>query len=91
LLRSTALSALPEAMRKELVVTMSRLSFRYTHFIVDGIKDGSLRPVDQVIAAQLVSSMVNAAAELQRWVPSADAQTAADLFARPLFFGLFAD
>jgi AcrR family transcriptional regulator len=91
LLRSTALSALPEAMRHGLVTTMSRLSFRYTHFIVDGIKDGSLRPVDQVIAAQLVSSTVDAAAELQRWVPSADAQSAPDLFARPLFFGLFAD
>ena len=91
LLRSTALSALPEAMRHELVATMSRLSFRYTHFIVDGIQDGSLRAVDQVIAAQLVSGMVDAAAELQRWVPSADANGAADLFARPLFFGLFAD
>ena len=91
LLRSTALSALPEAIRHELAATMNRLSFRYTHFIVDGIIDGSLRPVDQVIAAQLVGSTVDAAAELQRWVPSANSEGAAALFARPLFLGLLAD
>ncbi|MGP0057766.1 MAG: TetR/AcrR family transcriptional regulator [Beijerinckiaceae bacterium] len=91
LLRSTALSALPESIRHELVATMNRLSLRYTHFIVDGIADGSLRPVDQVITAHLVNSMVDAAAELQRWVPSADSGDAATLFARPLFLGLFAD
>jgi AcrR family transcriptional regulator len=91
LLRSTALSALPEAIRHELVATMNRLSLRYTHFIVDGIADGSLRPVDQIIAAHLVNGMVDAAAELQRWVPSADSHDAAALFARPLFLGLFAD
>lgn len=91
LLRSTAMSALPEAIRQELVATMTRLSLRYMYFIVDGMVDGSLRPVDQVIAAQLVSSAVDGAAELQRWVPSADAANAADLFARPLFLGLFAE
>lgn len=91
LLRSTALSALPEGIRHELVATMNRLSLRYAHCIVDGIADGSLRPVDQVIAAQLVGSMVDAAAELRRWVPSATPATAGSLFARPLFLGLFAD
>jgi AcrR family transcriptional regulator len=91
LLRSSALSALPEPIRHELVATMARLSLRYTHFIVDGIADGSLRPVDQMIAAQLVASAVDAAAELHRWVPSAHSTSAADLFARPLFLGLVAD
>ncbi len=91
LLRSTALSALPETIRHELVATMNRLSLRYTHFIVDGIADGSLRPVDQIIAAHLVNGMVDAAAELQRWVPSVAPSDAVALFARPLFLGLFAD
>jgi AcrR family transcriptional regulator len=91
LLRSTALSALPEIIRHELVATMNRLSLRYANFIVDGIADGSLRPIDQVIAAHLVNGVVDAAAELQRWVPTADSHNSADLFARPLFLGLFAD
>lgn len=91
LLRSTALSALPESMRPELVQTMRRLGERYSHFIVEGDIDGSIRPLDQAIAAQLVSDMVNAAAELRRWAPSANDRTAPELFARPLFLGLFAD
>ena len=33
------------------------------------LKDGSIRPLDTAIAAQLLSSAINAAAELQRWVP----------------------
>jgi AcrR family transcriptional regulator len=91
LLRSSALSALPESMRPELVQTMRRLGERYSHFIVEGAADGSVRPVDQAIASQLVSDMVNAAAELRRWAPLANDLTAPELFARPLFLGLFSD
>lgn len=90
LLRYTALSALPEDMRRGLVATMDKLSLRYTRFIVDGIADGSLRPVDQTIASQLISGVIDAASELKRWVSSADTQNAAGLFVRPLFLGLFA-
>jgi AcrR family transcriptional regulator len=91
LLRASALSALPESMRPALMQTMRRLSERYGHFIVDGLADGSLRAVDQRVAAQLVSDVVNAAAELGRWAPSASEASAPWLFARPLFLGLFAD
>ena len=91
LLRASALSALPESMRPALVQTMRRLSERYGRFIVDGFADGSLRAVDQSIAAQLVSDVVNAAAELRRWAPSATERNAPELFARPLFLGLLAD
>ncbi len=90
LLRYTALSALPEDMRRPLVATMDKICLRYTHFIVDGIADGSLRPTDQVIAAHLIAGIIDAASELRRWVSSADPQNAAELFARPLFRGLFA-
>lgn len=90
LLRHTALSALPEDMRRPLVATMDKICLRYTHFIVDGIADGSLRPTDQVIAAHLIAGIIDAASELRRWVSSADPQNAAELFARPLFRGLFA-
>jgi AcrR family transcriptional regulator len=91
LLRYTALSALPEDMRRGLVAAMDKLSLRYSHFIVDGIADGSLRPVDQMIASQLISGVIDAASELKRWVSSADPQNAAGLFVRPLFLGLVAE
>ena len=91
LLRNTALSALPEDMRRGLVATMDKLSLRYAHFIVDGIADGSLRAVDQGVAAHVISGVIDAASELTRWVASADPDNAAALFVRPLFRGLFAD
>ncbi|MCL2429833.1 MAG: TetR family transcriptional regulator [Alphaproteobacteria bacterium] len=90
LLRHTALSALPEEMRRGLVATMDRLSLRYAHFLVDGCADGSLRPVDQTVAAHLISGVIDAASELRRWVSSAGPDNAAALFVRPLFLGLFA-
>ena len=68
---------------------MQRLSERFAGLISDGIADGSIRPVDPMVAAQLVNGMVNAAAELRRWAPEADEQTASELFARPLFDGLW--
>ncbi|GJD51161.1 HTH-type transcriptional regulator BetI [Methylobacterium crusticola] len=90
LLRVTAFSALPEALRTETRRTMNRLTERFGFCLVDGMADGSVRPLDAGIAAQLVSSMVNAAAELPAWVPGITPETAAGLYARPLFLGLFA-
>jgi AcrR family transcriptional regulator len=91
LLRISALSALPEDMRRPLVATMDKMCLRYTHFIADGIADGSLRAIDQMIAAHLIAGVINAASELKRWVSAANPQNAAGLFARPLFLGLFAE
>ncbi|KMO21664.1 TetR/AcrR family transcriptional regulator [Methylobacterium platani] len=90
LLRVTAFSALPEALRTETRRTMNRLTERFGLCLVDGMVDGSVRPLDAGIAAQLVSSMVNAAAELPAWVPGVTPDNAAELYARPLFLGLFA-
>lgn len=89
LLRVTAFSALPEALRTETRRTMNRLTERFGFCLVDGMADGSVRPLDAGIAAQLVSSMVNAAAELPAWVPGVTPDNAAELYARPLFLGLF--
>ena len=88
LLRITARSGLPEAAADETLRTMNRQSERFANFVVDGIADGSVRPVDPAIVAQLVNGMINAAASITRWVPGADIGNAADLFARPLFMGL---
>ncbi|ACA17797.1 transcriptional regulator, TetR family [Methylobacterium sp. 4-46] len=90
LLRVTAFSALPEALRTQTRLTMNRLAERFTFCLVEGMADGSVRAHDPGIAAQLVSSMINGAAELPAWVPGVTPETAADLYARPLFLGLFA-
>lgn len=89
LLRISAFSALPEAMRGETKRTMDRLAQRFGSFVVDGMVDGSIRPLDPSVAAHMVDSIINAAVELEWWVPGVIAASAADLYARPLFMGVF--
>lgn len=91
LLRLTIYGALPEDMRKEKMLTMNRLSARYVRFLVQGMQDGSIRPVDQTIATLQVNGMINAAVELRRWVRDASAENAAELFVRPLLMGLLSE
>lgn len=88
LLRFTSRSALPEAMRGEARRTMDQLTQGYGHFLVDGIADGSIRPVDPSVAADMVTGTINAVVELGHWLPGFDLDEALDLFLRPLFFGL---
>jgi AcrR family transcriptional regulator len=88
LLRVSAWSALPEPARSETLLTLNRVAERFANLIVEGMMDGSIRVLDQSIAAQLVSGMINAAAEIERWVPGVNEENAADLYARPLFMGL---
>ena len=89
LLRLSALSVAMEAMRPGLLAELGRLSEKTAGLVADGIADGSIRPVDPEIAAQLVTGMINAAAELSRWSPMATAATAAELFVQPLMTGVF--
>jgi AcrR family transcriptional regulator len=88
LLRITAWMGLPAALRDDARRTMGRVGERFAALVVDGMTDGSLRIVDPSIAAQVVNGLVNAAAELERWVPGADAGNAFELYAMPLFTGI---
>ncbi|HET7525023.1 MAG TPA: TetR/AcrR family transcriptional regulator, partial [Burkholderiaceae bacterium] len=89
LLRATAVSALPdEAQRDGVRRTQFRLTERMTSVVVDGMIDGSIRPLDPHIAAQASIAAINAAAELHRWVAGATVDNAADLFVRPALQGV---
>ncbi|WP_242481419.1 hypothetical protein [Rubrivivax gelatinosus] len=67
-----------------------RLAARYASLLVEGLVDGSVRPLDAALAAELVLAVVNAGAELPLWVPTADARSADRLTLQPLFDGLLA-
>ena len=62
LLRYSALAATPTATRPALMMGYDRLAQRTSGVIVDGIVDGSIRPVDPTIAALFINGMVNARA-----------------------------
>jgi AcrR family transcriptional regulator len=89
LLRATATSALPDHAHRERVRrTMHGLTERLAGVVVDGMMDGSIRPLDPGIAAQTAIAAINAAAELHRWLPGANADNVADLYVRPLAEGV---
>lgn len=89
LLRATATSALPDQAHREWVrLATNRLTERMANVVVDGMMDGSIRPLDPSIAAQSAIAAINAAAEMHRWVPTATADNVADLYVRPVFEGL---
>lgn len=90
LLRTSALSALPAAIREEQVAHSGRVSDRFASMISDGIAEGSIRPVDPFIAAQMLNATLNAGAELAFWVPGVTQKQAPGVFARPLLMGIFA-
>jgi AcrR family transcriptional regulator len=89
LLRMSALAAVPETIRLQMVMQSARVSDRFASMISDGIAQGSLRPVDPFIAAQMLNATLNASAELGFWVPGVKPKAAAAIFARPLLMGLF--
>ena len=89
LLRLSALSATADDLRPGLLATFAQLTERTAGLISDGIADGSIRPVDATIAAELVSGMINAAVELTRWSPATTMANAAERFAKPLLIGVF--
>ena len=80
----------PEAIREEQVAHSNRVSDRFASMISDGIAEGSIRPVDPAIAAQMLNATLNAGAELGFWVPGVTQKQAASIFARPLLMGVFA-
>jgi len=89
LLRASAMTALPEDLRFETVERYNRVSDRFAGMISDGIAEGSIRPVDPLVAAHMLSSMINAAASLGQWAPGLQREEASALFARPLLLGVF--
>ena len=89
LLRMSALSAVPEPIRLQMVLQTARVSDRFASMISDGIAEGSIRPVDPFIAAQMLNATVNAGAELGFWVPGVSQKAAPAVFVRPLLTGIF--
>jgi AcrR family transcriptional regulator len=88
LLRTSALTAVPQAFRAELIERFNRISYRFASILCDGIADGSIAPVDVNVASQMISAAINAAADLHFWTQGLEPATVVDHYVRPLFEGL---
>jgi AcrR family transcriptional regulator len=89
LLRTSALSALPEQMRQTMVDHANRVSERFAAMISDGVADKSIRPVDPYIAAQMLNATLNGASDLAFTIPDLRRDELGVLSAKPMLMGLF--
>ncbi|HEX4972389.1 MAG TPA: TetR/AcrR family transcriptional regulator [Steroidobacteraceae bacterium] len=89
LLRTSALTALPEPICLQMVEASNRVSDRFASLISDGIASGSVRAVDPYIAAQMLTATLNASAEIRWWIPDVDRAYAPVLYAKPVLTGIF--
>jgi len=87
-LRTSALTTVPEAIHAELIHELDRISYRFASILCDGVNDGSVVCADVNIAAQMITGAINASAELHHWAPGLTAQAGVDHYVKPLFRGL---
>ena len=91
LLRTTALSGLPPGVRDAMVDRSNRIARRYAGTIMDGIAEGSCRPVDALVAAQALMALQNAAFHMRKWAAAMPRDRAIAMYASTLLFGMFDD
>ena len=72
LLRTTALQALDSEHKSDVVMRSNRLARRFAGFLIDGIVDGSIKPIDPLVASQVIMSTLNGAYEARRWASRFD-------------------
>jgi len=89
LLRTSALSALPELIRNNMAECANRVSGRFAGMMSDGIAEGSIRAVDPFIAAQMLNATLNASSAIATMLPGVEQGEAADLYAKPILTGIF--
>ena len=88
LLRTTALLALPEELRAQVVDRADRIALRFAGTVIDGITEGSLARVDPVIAGQVILSSLNAAYELRERAARVPLARAVPLYGAVLLHGV---
>ena len=91
LLRTTALSGLPPRVRQTMIDRSNRIARRFAGMMSDGIAEGSIRPVDPLVASQGLMALQNAAFDMRKWASTMPRERAVAMYASTLAFGLFDD
>ena len=91
LMRTTALAALPAEHRGQVIAQSNILARRFAGMIIDGITEGSINPVDPLIASQMVMSMLNRAVDLHDWAARLGQEQAVATYAALFAHGLLSD
>ncbi|MEA1942403.1 MAG: TetR/AcrR family transcriptional regulator [Pseudomonadota bacterium] len=89
LVRTTALQALPTELRNDVIDRSNRMARRFAGMMIDGITEGSVKPVDPLIASQAVMGALNSAYDLRSWIQPVPPAQAFAYYASTLAYGLF--
>jgi AcrR family transcriptional regulator len=87
LMRTSVLASMPHEHQVEILNLSSKINRRVAGMISDAVAEGSARPVDAVIASQLLSASINAASDLRFWRNGGQNSDPLD-YAAPIFSGL---
>ncbi|MHA6720491.1 TetR/AcrR family transcriptional regulator [Sphingomonas sp. RS6] len=91
LLRTTALSGLPLSVRDTMLDRSNRIARRFAGMLSDGIAEGTIRPIDPLVASQALMAIQNAAFDMRKWASTMPREQAVAFYASTLAFGLFDD
>jgi AcrR family transcriptional regulator len=67
LIRYNTITALPMERRRQILERTDQGNEKFGNFLSEGIIDGSVRPVNNYVAQQLISGAINAAMNLKQW------------------------
>ena len=59
--------------------------------MIDGITEGSIKPIDPLIASQAVMGSLNSAYDLRNWIQRVPPAQAFAYYASTIAYGLFSD
>jgi AcrR family transcriptional regulator len=91
LMRTTALQSLPAELRADVVARSNRTALQFMGIMIDGMRDGSLRIVDPLIASQFIIASINTAYDLQKWASRLESETAIAYYGSAMLRGLCDD
>jgi len=88
LIRYNTITALDEERRKPILRRTRNANRILREFLEQGIEDGSIRPINTLVAENLITGAVNAAMELSAWRPVTDVPKTAKEYFDALINGL---
>jgi AcrR family transcriptional regulator len=87
MLRNFVLAALPPHLRQPISAGFETISDGFVAIIDQGVADGSIRPVDSLIASQMIMTMANSAAYLHLFAAGFEADDIVPNYVRPALMG----
>lgn len=89
ILRHHAMAAVPHAMRRQMFVRFQQIAHSFAGIISDGVADGSIRPVDPLLAAHALMVAFNACLPLDPRKTPAVTTGVVEEYLRPALLGFF--